>query len=227
MKGNQRHWSNTLFRRKPLGEDWFKETRAGGVPRWEMIALCTPRSVWLPTADPLPISHPWPFRLPPSLLARKCQQLLRSAGCCVASLQHLGPPSSVCWAPLLHQRSHCSVVAGFFLTFLLVKSDFQMQEWNVSRKPWTQQPELRSWKKERYLKYISLPRTPLYKHINSHWMIKSFRILFFYSAPQALCFMFPIASPEINQSHTCSRPVGDGEDHPPCWQSQEWTAERA
>lgn len=30
----------------------------------------------------------------------------------------------------------------------------------------------------------------------------------FYSALQALCFMFPIAPPEINQSNTCSRPLG-------------------
>lgn len=142
-----------------------------------------------------------------SLLARKCQQLLRSAGCCVASLQHLGPPPAAS-AGLLHQRSYCSVVAGFFLTFLLVKSDFQMQEWNVSRKSRTQQPELRSRKKEQYLQYISLPPAPLFTNINSRWMIKSSRILLFYSALQALCFMFPIASPEINQSHTCSSPLG-------------------
>lgn len=33
-------------------------------------------------------------------------------------------------------------------------------------------------------------------------------LLFFYSALQALCFIFLIASPEINQSNTCSRPLG-------------------
>lgn len=63
---------------------------------------------------------------------------------------------------------------------------------------------------------------PVYKRINCCWMIKSpVFLLFFYSALQALCFMFLIAPPEINQSNICSRPLGDGEDHPPCWQSQE------
>lgn len=90
------------------------------------------------------------------------------------------------------------------------------------------QPAAALGRRDDTLKYISLPLAPLYKRLNSRWMIKPSRISsIFYSALQALCFMFPIASPEINQSHTCSRPWSDGEDHPPCRQSQEGTAVRA
>lgn len=101
-----------------------------------------------------------------SLLARKCQQLPRSAGCCVPPSGTWVPPSSVCWAPLLHQRSSCSVVAGFSLTFLLVKSDFQMQERDVSRKSWTQQPELRSLVEGRTLPEVHFPApAPLFTNL--------------------------------------------------------------
>lgn len=49
------------------------------------------------------------------------------------------PTGNASWAAPLCQHSRCFVVAGFFLTFLLVKSNFQMQERNTSGKSWTQQ----------------------------------------------------------------------------------------
>lgn len=107
-------------------------------------------------------------------------------------------------------------MAGAFLSFLLVKSNFQMQEWNIRRKVMdsavTEPPEAALTEERRIPHSIfPSPLAPVYKHINSCWMIKSpvfLLLFFFYSALQALCLMFPIASPEINQSNTCSRPLG-------------------
>lgn len=126
------------------------------------------------------------------------------------------PTGNASWAVPLCQHSRCFVVAGFFLTFLLVKSNFQMQEWNTSRKSWTQQwqnnlrPPPRSRSKEWYLAvYFPPPLPPVDKHkFPLDDQVSRIFFYFFYSALQALCFIFPIASPEINQSNTCSRPLG-------------------
>lgn len=133
------------------------------------MVLDTPRSWWLPTADPLPISPPPTFPSS-SPLARTCQQFLRSRAACV------WPPSSpwaltcsACGILLLRQQSCCFLVAGFFLTFLLVESNFQTQEWSISRKSWTQQwpnhPRPRSRKKGRYFTVDFPLPSPLFKNV--------------------------------------------------------------
>lgn len=54
------------------------------------------------------------------------------------------------------------------------------------------------------------PLAPIYKHKFplDDQVSRVSSSIFFYSALQALCFMFPIAPPEINQSKTCSRSLG-------------------
>lgn len=145
---------------------------------------------------------PSPFLLPNlSIFLPACEKMSAAPGKSgpprVASLQCLGPDSSTSRAPPLHQHSCCGVVAGLLLTFLLAKSNFQMQEWNINRKSWTQQwqskPRPCSWKEEWYLTvYVPLP-WPLLTNINSRWMIKSpvFLPLFFFIVPSrhlVLCF---------------------------------------
>lgn len=207
-KGNQSNWSDILLGREPLGE---------GLTQGHLVrrisspgddgTFCTPRSVWLPTADPLPISAPWPFHLPPCL-----QENVSSSWEVWASACGLPP------APpgLLLSASIAAVVLLLGFSSL---SSWRRAISKCRNGIWTESHGLSSdkatWRhahgrKNDTSQYISLSPWPLFTNINSRWMIKSpvSLLLFFYSALQALCFMFPIAPPEINQSNTCSRSLG-------------------
>lgn len=180
-----------------------------------MMALLYPTECVAPYSRPPP--HFCSLTFPSSsLLARKCQQLLGSLGLRVwPPSSAWAPPASTSWTPPGTGIAVVVLSLGLLLTFLLVKSNFQTQERNTNRKSWTWQwqsnPRPRSRMEEWYLTvYVPLP-WPLLTNINSRWTIKSpvfLLLFFFYSALQALCFMFPIAPPEINQSNTCSRSLG-------------------
>lgn len=134
MKGNQRNWSNILFRRKPLGGEliWGDIVRTIS-SMGNDCTFCTPLSLGLPMADPFPSSPPWPFHLPPCL-REHVSSSWQVWGCCGL------PPAPGPWPAALPELllsvsiAAVFVVFGVFLTFLLVKNNFQTQEWNISRK---------------------------------------------------------------------------------------------
>lgn len=157
-----------------------------------------PLRVWLPMADPSPVLLPdLSIFLPAS---EKMSAVPDKSGAAVCGLPPAPGPRAAALPELLLSVSIAAlfVVPGAFLSFLLVKSNFQMQEWNICRKVLdsavTERPEA-ALMEERMIPHSIFPSplAPVYKHINSRWMIKSpvFLLLFFFIVPSrhfVLCF---------------------------------------
>jgi hypothetical protein len=119
-KGNQRNQSNILFSSRPLGG------------RVSSMGDDCPTELAAPHGRPLPMSPPWPFHLP--LCLRENGSSPREAWLPMSGL----PPapsltSSGLFLGLLLRSAELLFPPCWLIhTFLLVKSNFQMQEWNIS-----------------------------------------------------------------------------------------------